>query len=388
MDERLKRLVEEAECLNHIHKARIEGSRRRLEAANRFEEIDRVPVQVWVEGMSGWYLRGRYGLNMAEYFMNVELQALYQLKERMDAFKEIGDDRLEISTAVGVEGGVVSHPSVLGCRIVFPEGDWPWVDVRYHPLDTAEKIDDFQVPEIAEAGIMPDIVERYEAMMKFVGKLAEVTVNPGNGVPERPLQMAVYARGYSNLVRDMRTDPKLARKLLGKMVEVGEAIHDFYGELSGSGPPQVGSVDMYDNFLGHFSPSLVREFVLPHYREWAHKYGWKNWTLSSQCVLDPYLGIMAEVPTKCITYLTSSSNIKLFKETFAPMRVWMKVAYESSPMLNNAPKKIEEECKRIIGIMSPGGGFIMGTACLDWRTPERNIRAFVRATKKVKSGKR
>jgi len=388
MDERLKRLVQEVESLNRLHKARIDESRRRLEAAMGFEETGRVPVQVWVDGMSGWYLRGRYGLNMAEYFRKVELQAIYQLKERTDAFREIGDDRLEISTTLGVEGGVVSHPSVLGCRIIFPEGDWPWVDVRYHPLDTVEKIDDFQVPEIAEAGIMPDIVKRYEAMCKFVGNLAEVTVNPGNGIPERPLQMAVYARGYNNLVRDMRTNPKLARKLLGKMVEVGEAIHDFYNELLGIGPPQVGAVDLYDNFLGHFSPSLIREFVLPHYREWAQRYGWKYWTVSSQCVLDPYVGIMAEVPTKCITYLTSSSNIKLFKETFAPRRIWIKVAYESSPMLNNAPQIIEEECERMIDSMSPGGGFIMGTACLDWRTPERNIRALIRAIEKGKRGKR
>jgi len=382
MDDRLKRLVEEVEVLNRLHKARIDESRRRLDAAIGFEETSNVPVQVWVEGMSGWYLRGRYGLNMAEYFRNIELQALYQLKERADAFREIGDDRLEMSTTVGVEGGVVSHPSVLGCRIVYPEDDWPWVDVSYHPLDTAEKIDDFQVPEIAEVGIMPEIIERYEAMRKFVGNLAEVTVNPGDGVPERPLQMAVYARGYNNLVRDMHTDPKLTCKLLGKMVEVGEAIHDFYGELLGSGPLQDGAVDLYDNFLGHFSPSIIREFILPHYREWAQKYGWKSWTLSSQCVLDPYVEIMAEVPTERITYLTSSSNIKLFKETFTPKRVWVKVAYESSLMLNNAPQIVEEECERIIETMSPGGGFIMGTACLDWRTPEQNIRALIRATRK------
>ena len=65
--------------------------------------------------MSGWYLKGKYELNMAEYFRNPEIQAFYQLKERIDAFKELDDDRFEISTTVGV----VSHPSVIGCKIVF-----------------------------------------------------------------------------------------------------------------------------------------------------------------------------------------------------------------------------------------------------------------------------
>jgi len=381
--DKIKKLIEEAEKLNRIYKDRIEESRNRYEDAIRFEEPDRVPIRVWVEGMSGWYLQRKYGLNMAEYFRNPEIQAFYELKERIDAFKELDDDRFEISTTVGVNGGVVSHPSVIGCRIVFPEDDWPWIDVRYHPLDTPEKIDDFQVPEISKAGIMPQIIERYEKLEKLIGDLTEVTIYPGDGVPERPLQMAVYARGYNNLIRDMYTDPELAHKLIRKMRDVGEAIHNFYRELGlGKDLSKIEAVDLYDNFLGHFSPSLLRKFVLPYYREWAEKYGWKHWNITSQCVLDPYIEIMTEIPTKYVSYLTTFSNLKLFKETFTPRKVWIQTAYEASLMLNQTPEEIEKECKRIIEIMAPGGGFIMGTACLDWRTPEENIRTFIKASKK------
>jgi len=382
--EKFARLVEEARILNRLYRERIEESRRRYESAKNSEETDRVPIRVSVEGMSGWYLRGRYGLNMALYFRDPEIQALYQLKEKIDAFKELDDDRLQIDTIVGVTGGVVSHPSVIGCRIVFPEDDWPWVDVRHHPLDTPEKIDDFQVPDIAKAGIMPQIVERYDKMRKLVGDLTEVTIYPGDGVPECPLQMAVCARGYNNFVRDMYTDPELAHKLLRKMCDVGEAIHEFYTGFLRQEPSELFSEEerLYDNFLGHFSPSLLRRFVLPYYWEWAEKYGWKNWTISSQCVLDPYIGLMTEIPTDRIHYLTSFSNLELFKQAFMPRHVWIRVAYEASLMLNQTPQEIEKECKRIIEIMAPGGGFIMGTACLDWRTPEENIRTFIRASKK------
>lgn len=381
MRDKIKRLIEEAERLNRTHRDRIEESKRRFEAAKNFE-LGEIPVHVWVEGMSGWYLRGKYGLNMAEYFRNPELQAFYQLKERIDAFKELNDDRLEISTMVSVEGGVVSHPSVIGCRIVFPENDWPWIDVSYHPLDTPEKIDDFQVPEIAKAGIMPQLIERYERLKKLVGDLTEVSINAGNGVPERPLQMAVYARGYSNLVRDMYTDPQLVHKLMRKMRDVGEAIHNFYRDLLGRDLSKYEVVDLYDNFLGHFSPSLIRKFVLPYYWEWARKYGWRNWNISSQCVMDPFIEIMTEIPTKYVSYLSSFSNLKLFKETFTPKRVWINVAYEATLMLTQTPQEVEKECKRIIEIMAPGGGFIMGTGCLDWRTPAENIRKLIETTRK------
>jgi len=379
---KIRKSVEQSEKLNRLHKGRIEKSRIRYEAARNFEKPDRVPVHVWVEGMSGWYLRRKYGLNMAEYFRDPELQAFYQLKERIDAFQELSDDQLGVDTLVGVEGGVVSHPSVIGCRIAFPENDWPWVDVRYHPLDTPEKIDDFQVPEISKAGIMPQLLERYEKMKKLVGDLTTVYLHVGNGDPERPLQMAVYARGYNNLIRDMHTDPQLVHKLLRKMCDVGEAIHDFYRDLLGRDLSKYDVVDLYDNFLGHFSPPLLKKYVLPYYWEWAKKYGWKYWTISSQCVLDPYVGLMTEIPTRCVSYLTSFSNLRLFKETFTPRRVWINVAYEASLLLDQTPQEVERECKRIIDIMAPGGGFIMGTACLDWRTPPENVHAFIEASKR------
>jgi len=386
--EKIKKLIEEAGKLNRIHRDRIEESRNRYEAVTKFEEPDRVPVHVWVEGMSGWYLQRKYALNMAQYFRSPELQAFYQLRERIDAFKELSDDRLEIDTLVGVEGGVVSHPSVIGCKIAFPENDWPWIDVRYHPLDTPEKIDDFEVPEISKARIMPQLLERYEKMKKLVGDLTTVYLHVGNGDPERPLQMAVYARGYNNLIRDMHTDPQLVHKLLRKMCDVGEAIHDFYRDLLGRDLSKHEVVDLYDNFLGHFSPSLLRKFVLPYYWEWAKKYGWKYWTISSQCNLDPYVEIMTEIPTKSINYLPSSSNLKLFKETFMPRHVSINLAYEASPMLNQSPTKIKKDCKRIMEIMAPGNGFIMGTGCLDWRTPEENVHAFIEASKEYGKYKR
>jgi len=382
--QKLKKLLDEAERLNRVCKDRIEESRRRYEAAMRFEGPDQVPVHCWVEGMSGWYLRRKYALNMAEYFRNPEVQALYQLKERIDAFRELDDDRLEIGTIVGVTGGVVSHPSVIGCRIVFPEDDWPWIDVRYHPLDTPEKIDDFQVPEISEAGIMPQMIERYEKIKKLVGDLTEVSLGPGDGVPDCPLQMAVYARGYSNLVRDMYTNPQLAHKLMRKMCDVGEAIHNFYRDFLGHELLELWSEEerLYDNFLCHFSPSLIRKFVLPYYREWAKKYGWEHWTISSQGVLDPFIEVMTELPGDRIHYLTSFSNLRLFKETFQPRRVWIRVAYEASLLLNQTPADIEKNCEKIMEIMAPGSGFIMSTACIDWGTPEENIHAFIDASRK------
>jgi uroporphyrinogen-III decarboxylase len=88
-----------------------------------------------------------------------------------------------------------------------------------------------------------------------------------------------------------------------------------------------------------------------------------------------------EIPVDHIPYLVSTSNLKLFKETFGPKRVWMRVAYDASSLLNQTPSEIERECIKLMDIMAPGGGFMMDTGCLDWKTPEENVRTFIRAVK-------
>ena len=62
--------------------------------------------------------------------------------------------------------------------------------------------------------------------------------------------------------------------------------------------------------------------------------------------------------------------------------VWNKVAYESNLILCKTPQGIAEECKGIIELMSLGGGFLMGTACIDPGTPVENLRAIISASKK------
>jgi len=76
--------------------------------------------------------------------------------------------------------------------------------------------------------------------------------------------MAVHARGYNDLIKDMYVDPKLAHKLIRKVSAQGEPFmisRDFPGQKLS----RVRVVDLYDSFLGHLLPFLLRELVLPYY---------------------------------------------------------------------------------------------------------------------------
>ncbi|MBO3803783.1 MAG: hypothetical protein JTT11_07965, partial [Candidatus Brockarchaeota archaeon] len=92
-----------------------------------------------------------------------------ELRAWIDSFKEFADDRtFVIPDAVGPLGGVFLHPSIVGCRTVFPEDDFPWIDLSHRVFDEKEKIDDFVAPEIPSAGLMPEILERVEAIERLV----------------------------------------------------------------------------------------------------------------------------------------------------------------------------------------------------------------------------
>ena len=163
---------------------------------------------------------------MGQYVKQPKVTVEYQLRIQIDSFRDFKDDRTYvISGAVGPSYGCILHSSIVGCKIVFPEDDFPWIDLRHRVFDTKEKIDDFVTPEISKAGLMPEVLEKVEETKKLVGDLLEVKIMGRNG---SPLQMAAYTRGISQLIRDMYTDPPIVHKLMRKMVDVCDKINRYY----------------------------------------------------------------------------------------------------------------------------------------------------------------
>jgi len=378
--EKIKGLVGKARALETEHKDRIHAARTRHEASWRFEKPDRVPVGLSVDPVwSDWYYKEKYSLKIGRLWDDPKLLVEYELRAWIDSFQDFDDDRtFVIPDAVGPLGGVFLHPSIVGCRTVFPEDDFPWINLSYVVFKTKEEIDDFTTPEIQEAGMMPDILKRLETLDELIGDLIDVRILGGDG---SPLQMAAYTRGIAQLIKDMYMDPPIVHKLMRKMMDVYDKVNRYYEEVWGI-PYRGEAIEgrFYDNPLSYFSPRLVESFVLPHYRQYAEKCGWRNWSFETQDVMDQFVELFRSIPIRTISSLVSSSDLGLFKSTLGKRRVRFGIFMAPGRMMLDRPG-IEGEVKRIIDVMGRDGGWSFSSGVVDRSVSQESIRSFLSAVK-------
>jgi len=378
--EKVKDLVSEAKILEKENEGRIQAAKIRHEAAWKFEKPDRAPVSLSFDPVwSDRYYR-KYNVKIGKLWDDPELLVECELRAWIDSFREFRDDRtFVIPDAVGPLGGVFLHPSIVGCRTVFPEDDFPWIDLSYRVFDEKEKIDDFVVPEIPNAGLMPEILKRVETLEKLIGDIIDVSILGGDG---SPLQMAAYTRGITQLIRDMHEDPPIVHKLMRKMVDVYDKINRYYEEVWQI-PYRGEGIEgrFYDNPLSYFSSRLVEKFVIPYYAEYAEKCGWRNWSFETQDVMDQFVEIFKKIPVRTISSLVSSSDLKLFKYALGSKRVRFGIFLAPGRMLLD-PTAIEGEVKRIADIMGREGGWSLSSGVIDSSVPQDNIKSFLNAAMK------
>jgi len=376
--ERVKRLLSEAHRLETENRERLEEARIRTEAALNLEKPDRVPVRLGLSPVwSDWYFKMRYGIRIGEYLIDPELCIEYQLRTWIDSFGDFDDDRtFVVPGQIGPLGGVVLHPSIAGCRASFPEDDFAWIDLGYRALDTEEKIDDFETPEISRAGLMPETLDMLDEMDRAIGDLIPVAIQGGDGAP---LQMAAYTRGIRQLIRDMYTQPEIAHRLLDKMMDVYRAIHRFYEATWGirySGPDIEGY--FYDNPLAYFSPPLVERFVLPRYRRYAEECGWRHWSFETQDVMDSFIELLRTVPIRNLHNLASNSDLGAFRQVLDPDNVCLHVFMAPGRLIQ--PQRVQGEVDRLFEQLGHRA-WVLSSGVLDRAVPEASIREFLRASR-------
>jgi uroporphyrinogen-III decarboxylase len=379
--DKIRGLVREAQILEGEQRQRIEEARARLDAAWNHERADKLPVTVDVDPIwSDWYYRRRYGVRIGELWENPKLLVECELRTWIDSFKEFEDDRTSvIPDAVGPLGGVFLHPSIVGSRTVFPDDDFPWIDLSQRVFDSEEEVDDFAPPEIPSAGLMPQVLEKVEMLREELEGIIEVRILGGDG---SPLQMAAYTRGIVQLTRDMYTDPPLVHKLMKKLMGAYDRINRYY-EAVWDVPYRGADIEgrFYDNPLSYFSSRLVERFVLPYYRGYAEECGWRHWSFETQDVMDQFIELFKAIPVRTIHSLVSSSNLKMFKEALRPKGTRFGVFMAPGRLLLDRTG-LEGEVKGVIGLMGREGGWTLSSGLIDSAVPQENIHAFIAAARK------
>jgi len=192
---------------------------------------------------------------------------------------------------------------------------------------------------------------------------------------EGPFELSCMLRGYDEFAIDLIANPKFAHALLDKITETDIALWDSFLSVIGDKVDVVCQGDDLGTQIGLFmSPKMFREFIKPCYKriyDFIHsKTKAKIFMHSCGSVYD-VIPDLIEVGVDILNplqYTAAKMDLKRIKHDFGNDLCFWGGGIDIQKLLPFASyQEIEDEVKRIMDFMMPGGGFVFA--------PTHNIQA-------------
>ncbi len=161
----------------------------------------------------------------------------------------------------------------LGCEIIFPEKDTPWVK----PLlkgNNKEKLYDMVIPDPLYGNLMQKVSEFHQIFKENISSMTYLDrpikpdiANPAEGTCG-PFSDAINLRGATELLQDVYDDPQYVHRLLSFVTEAIIVRKRAWRKFLGRG--EIGSDSHYcveDHGIGMLSDEMYREFVMPYHKK-------------------------------------------------------------------------------------------------------------------------
>jgi len=313
------------------------------------------------------------GFNVNEYYRKTGISAKkivtnasHLLKSQIDLHIRF---KIELLTCL-VDLNIMSES--FGAELYYEHDVLP---MPYKPaIDTLQKIDDLEIPDPHKDGRMPIILEcarLYEKKYKKKGFLY-------GGVIEGPITAASNVVGVENLMRGMKKNPELVKKLLEKvttaLMEFGNAQIEAGVDAIGIAEPSASSTVI--------SPEFFKKFSVPYLKRINRKLNTFG-TLVHICgYTQPIIDEWIKIP-KIFAISVDDVNIAKTIETIGKKFVIVAGNISTTRLLRGTPEEIDLITKECIKQAGNSGKYAVCPGCdLAPGTPEENILAFINATKK------
>lgn len=338
----------------------IEQSRRRMEAAYRFEWYDRAPVLLGIEAR---YLLHARGVTFAEYFSDPTTQLIHQLENLKWRIENIPDDWFTKPViTVSPDFQNVANASACGCDIYWQENETPQAINRIFTLDEMihhtlpEWHDTLWGKRLGWYVEMKRLVEEVEVRLN--GERIPVVVTVGINA-DSPFMSAVDLAGanfYHWLLEAPDECKTLLQKITDRYIEVetefrkisGRAIND--GLMYSDDSAQVISLEQYREFCVPVGQQLYGVFG-------NNGHNGRNMHLCGRNV-HLHEGLLNDLH---ITMLSGygSDNKPAEMHTLAGKTL---LHGNISPMtlFKGTAGSVAEETKNVLETLAPYGGIILG----------------------------
>ncbi len=242
-------------------KDRMLQNRARLEAVERFEYVDRVPV---VFGFDTRFPLAERGISWSEYFSNPRVQMEHQLRNAQLILERTSDDRVAWP-GVGVwpDFQNVTNASGCGCEIIWSDNDPPRAKSFLRTIDEAvawrpepmaglwgKRLDWYQV--------MRELRDEFE--VTFNGEPVEIGVGLGvNG--DSPYMCALDMAG-ENFLAWLIEAPHEMNQFMTRITDAMIDTEKQYRQISGR--PLIGGFGLSDDPVPMLSQNQYRQHIAPH----------------------------------------------------------------------------------------------------------------------------
>jgi uroporphyrinogen decarboxylase len=263
----------------------------------------------------------------------------------------------------------------MGSKVKFPENSMP-VITNYAVKDYKD-IDSLKIPDPRKAERMPVILEAHELFLENYGDKYSVA-----GLFTSPFSLAIGLRGYTNLIKDMKTKPDYVHKLLEVATEAVLEYGRAFREIG------LQTVTILEQFASppNLSTKQFDEFVLPYVSRviqglkpmsttlggvWGYSFLQNNWKdLLRKIVASGSASTMFLDPDGEYIDIKEFKRISKFhgRSTFSGI---------SANLIRDGPRellreRISKHCKNC----GPGGGYAIFALYLPPGTPPENVSAF------------
>jgi uroporphyrinogen decarboxylase len=249
--------------------AEIEARRRRIEQTRRFEVPDRIPV---IPAIAHRFLIPHTGISFRDYYRDPETMLRAQILAQKWLMEHIRTDAYSI-TGPWVGGWTdfqnTFESGSLGCDIIFPDDDIPWVGPGW--VDTDADLRKLEAMDFIHTGInarqiayrkaMMAVADRYPVRFKG-GPVFYPGANPAlTHTSDGPFGVAGDLMGQTELFIAVKERPEFVKELLRIVTEKLIAYLDFCWEEEGLPVPK--DLAWTDDLAVSLSADTYSEIVLP-----------------------------------------------------------------------------------------------------------------------------
>jgi uroporphyrinogen-III decarboxylase len=253
------------------YEKRIEASRARVQAAHAFREGDRVATHV---SAAGSYFCWLFGVDIAEYYADIDLQIDVQTRGMEWWLENLNDDRTYFG--LGLDRGPTGEAVVFNTEIERPSGTSPWC-VRF--VKDGADVEKLTWPDPRDN---PQVQETLRLAEQFKEKVAKLDIGlpAGGGYVgiHPPLSCSCAIADPVWVYEMMIAEPRVIEALFEKCYHAFCDIRDYMDELAGRPSESLGLADDNCSFI---SSRMYNDYVLPWNQRLYARYGQKGRYLHS-----------------------------------------------------------------------------------------------------------